>query len=167
VREIYNPKVDSKVLFDKSGREDCRWSLEEIRIFLEKVFIYKRDFSRIASFIPMKTFKDVTNFFFAVKKHIELKKHEHALKECLNNKLGLIHRTSASIMENHFNSLESTKHPLVASAAFDQYFQGFSLRDIMTHLSALSQSRQLAPKLAPEKARSVDPVQRSRMYLDM
>ena len=89
------------------GREGTRWTLDEIRLFLEKVFIYKRDFQRIAQFIPMKTYKDITNFFFSVKKHIALKKHEIAIKECLSNKLSTIHIESAKIMEFYFNHLET------------------------------------------------------------
>lgn len=132
VREIYGKSVNETLA--EGGREDCRWTLEEIRTFFEKVFVYKRDFGRIAQFIPMKTYKDVTNFFFATKKLVELKKHEVALRECVTSKLAMIHRTAASILDIHFNSLENTRLPLVQSSAFDSNFQGFSLRTIMLHL---------------------------------
>jgi hypothetical protein len=70
----------------------------------------------------MKTFKDVTNLFFAVKKHIDLKKHEHSLKECLSNKLAMIHRAAASIIDSFFAPMEQKRKPLVAASAFDAYF---------------------------------------------
>jgi len=70
----------------------------------------------------MKNFKDVTNLFFAVKKHIELKKHEHSLKECLSNKLTMIHRAAQSIIDTYFAPMEQKKKPLLAAQAFDAYF---------------------------------------------
>jgi hypothetical protein len=54
----------------------------------------------------MKTFKDVTNLFFGVKKHIDLKKHEHNLKECLSNKLAMIHKIAAGIIDEFFAPME-------------------------------------------------------------
>lgn len=104
-------------------------------MFLEKLLVYKRDFCRIAEFIPLKTFKDVTNLFFAVKKHIGLKEHEHSLKECLSDKLTLIHKITCQIMETYFAPMEKAKPPLLASVAFDQYFRGFTLREIKDYLA--------------------------------
>ena len=46
---------------------------------------------RISQFLPYKIVKDLVNFYYAIKKYINLSKHEKAVRECLGNQLSLIH----------------------------------------------------------------------------
>ena len=66
-------------------RRSDRWSLIDIKTFLEKFFVYKRDFVRICEFLPYKIVKDIINFYYAIKKYLDLSKHEKSVRECLGN----------------------------------------------------------------------------------
>jgi len=52
------------------------WTVEQIRIYLEKFFIYRRDFGRMAEFFPLKTTKEMIDLYYAIKKHINLSAKE-------------------------------------------------------------------------------------------
>jgi len=88
-------------------RKRCRWSVEDITTFFEKFFIYKRNFKRIAEFLLQKTFKDVIDFFYLVKKHCKLSKLEKEIQECVGNKLHTIHSIVEKLVTEKFN-LKST-----------------------------------------------------------
>lgn len=65
--------------------EYCRrsevWTLEQIRLFLEKFFIYRRDFVRIAEFFAYKTPKDMVSLYYAIKKHLSLSEKEKEIRD--------------------------------------------------------------------------------------
>ena len=46
---------------------------------------------RISEFLPFKVVKDIVNFYYAIKKYLDLSKHEKTVFECLGNSLSLIH----------------------------------------------------------------------------
>ena len=48
--------------------------MEQIKQFLEKLFVYGRDeFERIAEFFPHKNTKDVVSLYYGLKKHLKLR----------------------------------------------------------------------------------------------
>ncbi|KAJ5073939.1 nuclear receptor co-repressor related ncor [Anaeramoeba ignava] len=49
------------------------WTKEEEDIFMEKILIYYKNFSKIASFLPEKTSKDVVAYYYLNKKKLNLK----------------------------------------------------------------------------------------------
>ena len=53
----------------EAGRTEV-WTIEQLRTFLEKFFIYKRDFVRIADFFAYKGPKDMVSLYYGVKKHL-------------------------------------------------------------------------------------------------
>lgn len=55
-----------KPLFGKV--RSATWSQEDLKIYLEKYFIYQRDFKRITEFLPQKTSKDSIDLFYMIKK---------------------------------------------------------------------------------------------------
>ena len=74
-------------------RREC-WSLDDIRTFLEKFFIYKRDFAKICEFLPYKLVKDAVNFWYTIKKHLGLSQHEKLIREeAQEDQLKCIHKT--------------------------------------------------------------------------
>lgn len=57
-------------------RKVAVWTLEQLRVFLEKFFVYRRDFERIAEFFPYKTPKDMVALYYGIKKHLGLSAKE-------------------------------------------------------------------------------------------
>ena len=52
-------------------KQKC-WSYSDLRTYLEKFFIYMRDFPRIAEFLPFKQCKDCIDLFYMIKKACKL-----------------------------------------------------------------------------------------------
>jgi len=63
------------------------WTVDDLRVFLEKYFVYQRDFKRIAEFLPGKTCKDAVDLFFMIKKSCNLKLIEKEIIECVGSKI--------------------------------------------------------------------------------
>lgn len=55
------------------------WSVDDIKLYLTNLFIYYRDFARVASFLLSKSVKDVIDFFYLTKKFFELSKYENII----------------------------------------------------------------------------------------
>jgi hypothetical protein len=72
--------------FELQGKRD-RWTTEDVRIFLEKFFIYGCEFRRIADFLPEKSTEDLVGFYYLIKKHVGLTKNYITVKESVGNKL--------------------------------------------------------------------------------
>ena len=61
---------------------------------------------RISEFLPFKIVKDLVNFYYAIKKYLDLSKHEKSVYECLGNQLSLIHEIVDTCYEKFFSGLK-------------------------------------------------------------
>ena len=62
------------------------WTVEQLRLYFEKFFVYRRDFVRISDFFPYKSPKDMVSLYYSVKKHFNLSAKEKVVRECYDNK---------------------------------------------------------------------------------
>ncbi|KAK2198450.1 bifunctional SANT-Myb domain/Homeobox-like domain superfamily/SANT domain [Babesia duncani] len=69
---------DDLVLEDEGPRRLCQvWTRGEVRIFVEKYFMYPKCFMKIAQFIDTKTCMEVINFYYRFKYRLRLKERLH------------------------------------------------------------------------------------------
>ena len=88
------------------------WTPEQIRQFLEKFFIYRRDFPRIAQFFPHKTSKEMIDLYYAIKKFLGLSSKEKQLREVLSDEhLKLIHTIVDELYSKYFESMTKNVAP--------------------------------------------------------
>ena len=133
--------------FEPPKRRSEVWTLEQIRTFLEKFFVYpRRNFMRIAEFFPFKDHKDVTSLYYALKKHLNLSQKEKEVRDCIGNKLHFIHRLVEEVYTAFFKGLEKlSTSSSQDSDSFTGYHQSFTLQQIMDHIGKLNPARASAP----------------------
>lgn len=68
------------------------WSYGSLRTYLEKFFIYRRDFRRISDFLPQKSVKDCVDLFYMCKKACKLSEIERELHQLVANKMQYINQ---------------------------------------------------------------------------
>ena len=123
MRELHVRSVSQSIDPTVTQRRSERWSLHDIKTFLEKFLIYKRDFVRIAEFLPYKKVKDLVNFYYACKKYLKLSSREKEVRECLGNQLTLIHEIVEKVYEDFFSTLKQPRKDL----HFEDTYQGYTL----------------------------------------
>ena len=129
------------------------WTLEQLRIFLEKFFIYKRDFMRIADFFPFKTPKDMVSLYYAIKKHLGLSEREKEIRDFVGNKYHFINEIVETAFNTFFKSLDENEHSYM-----EGYHQSLSLQHIMVHLGKLNAARDSAPPSLKTLAHKASPM---------
>lgn len=86
-------------------RSAC-WTPDDLRVFLEKYFVYQRDFKRITEFLPVKTCKDAVDLFYMIKKSCNLKMIEKELDECVGSKIQLIYAKVSYLISEVFKIVD-------------------------------------------------------------
>lgn len=69
------------------ARREAIWSYQDLRMYLEKFFVYQRDFKRIAEFLALKQCKDCIDLWYMIKKVCRLSEIEKDLLAFVGNKL--------------------------------------------------------------------------------
>lgn len=108
------------------------WTLDQIRTFLEKFFVYRRDFERISEFFPHKTAKDMVSFYYGIKKHLNLSQKEKDLKDdSIGDKKHYINKVVEEMYEKWFKPLETAKLDFSMPVTPDLgYHQSFTEKEI-------------------------------------
>lgn len=128
--------------FEPPQRRSEVWTLEQLRTFLEKFFVYpRRNFVRIAEFFSFKDHKDVTSLYYAVKKHLNLSQKEKEVRDFIGNKLHLIHSIVEEIYSKFLKGLEKSNNSSEDGDHLCGYHQSFTLSEIMDHIGKLNPAR--------------------------
>ncbi len=74
------PMLVKNPLEHARGPDRTLWSRWEIQLFLEQYLIHPKDFVRIATHFPHKTYSQLIQFYFDFKWVFELKKYDRTQK---------------------------------------------------------------------------------------
>ena len=81
-------------------KKSAVWSYEDLSNYLQKYFVFRRDFKRIAELIPQKTCKDAVDLFYMIKKPCQLSLIEAAVRDHAGNKIQLINSKVQYLLQN-------------------------------------------------------------------